>query len=211
MTGQVRADPLARASFTAQAKLSPQASPPLDRRRSLAGVLCDARYDNQTTIAAAPADDRGGIRRSTPSRATTGSSPRWAAPAPTNGPARSSARFVTSKRSKKDFPRGSHVPDDLRARVPQSIETVADVRVDGTSRRRVDEAYDPAPVDAYHPAPGVRPGDTLSVHIDPHRARAFDAAGALVATHSGRDPSTALDERLIGTIDPRSRAGYWKG
>jgi hypothetical protein len=111
--------------------------------------------------------------------------------------------------------------DDLRAQVRQWLDTVANVRVHGTTRRRVDEAYAeerpcliglpavayPAarretrtvqkdglvPIDgSYYPAPGQPAGQQVSVHIDPVRVQIFDAAGTLVATHAVPDQPTRL-------------------
>ena len=111
--------------------------------------------------------------------------------------------------------------DDLRAQVRAWLDTVANVRVHGTTRRRVDEAYAeerpglialpavayPAeqretrtvqkdglvPIDgSYYPAPGQPAGQHVRVHIDPVRVQIFDAAGALVATHSVPDQPTRL-------------------
>lgn len=111
--------------------------------------------------------------------------------------------------------------DDLRAQVRAWLDTVANVRVHGTTRRRVDEAYAeerpclialpavvyPAarreprtvqkdgliPVDgSYYPVPEQPAGATVTVHIDPVRVQIFDAAGALVATHAVPDQPTRL-------------------
>jgi transposase len=111
--------------------------------------------------------------------------------------------------------------DDLRAQVRAWLDTVANVRVHGTTRRRVDEAYAderpclialpavtyPAarretrtvqkdglvPIDAsYYPAPEQPEGATVAVHIDPVRVQIFDAAGILVATHAVPDQPTRL-------------------
>ncbi len=111
--------------------------------------------------------------------------------------------------------------DDLRAQIRDWLETVANVRVHGTTRRRVDEAYTeeqpclitlpavayPAerretrtvqkdgaiPIGgSYYPVPGERPGTTVSAHIDPVRVQIFTAAGALVATHTVPDQPTRL-------------------
>ncbi len=111
--------------------------------------------------------------------------------------------------------------DDLRAQVRAWLDTVANVRVHGTTRRRVDEAYAeeqpclialpavtyPAerretrtvqkdglvPIDgSYYPAPGQPAGQQVSVHIDPARVQIFDVAGALVATHAVPDQPTRL-------------------
>jgi transposase len=111
--------------------------------------------------------------------------------------------------------------EDLRAQVRQWLDTVANVRVHGTTRRRIDEAYAeerpclialptvayPAerretrtvqkdgavPIDgSYYPAPGQPAGQQVRVHIDPTRVQIFDAAGALVATHAVPDQPTRL-------------------
>jgi transposase len=111
--------------------------------------------------------------------------------------------------------------DDLRAQGREWLDTVANLRVHGTTRRRVDEAYAeerpclialpavayPAerretrtvqkdgtvPIDgSYYPAPDQPVGDTVSVHIDPVRMQIFDAAGVLVATHAVPDQPTRL-------------------
>ena len=111
--------------------------------------------------------------------------------------------------------------DDLRAQVRQWLDTVANVRVHGTTRRHVDEAYAeerpslitlpsvpyPAareetrvvqkdgavPIDgSYYPAPGPRPGQAVTVRIDPVRVEIRDAAGALVATHAVPDHPTRI-------------------
>jgi transposase len=109
--------------------------------------------------------------------------------------------------------------DDLRAQVRAWLDTVANVRVHGTTRRRVDEAYAeerpclivlptvtyPAarretrtvqkdgliPVDgSYYPVPDQPDGATVNVHIDPVRVQIFDAAGGLVVTHTVPDQPT---------------------
>ena len=111
--------------------------------------------------------------------------------------------------------------DDLRAQVRAWLDTVANVRVHGTTRRRVDEAYAderpclialpaveyPAdrcetrtvqkdglvPIDgSYFPVPAQPAGATVTVHIDPVRIQIFDAAGVLVATHPVPDQPTRL-------------------
>lgn len=111
--------------------------------------------------------------------------------------------------------------DDLRAQVRQWLDTVANVRVHGTTRRRVDEAYAEAqpclialpavtypaerretrtvqkdglvPIDgSYYPVPGQPAGQQVRVHIDPGRVQIFDVAGALVVTHSVPDQPTRL-------------------
>jgi hypothetical protein len=111
--------------------------------------------------------------------------------------------------------------EDLRAQVRQWLDTVANVRVHGTTRRRIDEAYAeerpclialPAvaypgerretrtvqkdglvPIDAsYYPAPDQPAGQQVRVHIDPVRVQIFDAAGALVATQAVPDQPTRL-------------------
>jgi transposase len=122
--------------------------------------------------------------------------------------------------------------DDLRTQVRRWLDTVANVRVHGTTRRRVDEAYAeeqpclialpavayPAarretrtvqkdslvPIDgSYYPVPGQPPGQQVSVHIDPVRVQIFDAAGALVATHAVPDQPT----RLPAAPEPPGRHG----
>jgi transposase len=111
--------------------------------------------------------------------------------------------------------------DDLRAQVRQWLDTVANVRVHGTTRRRIDEAYAeeqpclialpsvpyPAarqetrtvqkdgsiPIDgSYYPVPNRRPGEPVTVHIDPGRVEVLDAAGAVVATYAVPDQPTRL-------------------
>ena len=134
----------------------------------------------------------------------------------------------------EDFLRGRTFAswDDLRAQVREWLDTVANVRVHGTTRRRVDEAYAeeqpclialpaiayPAerretrtvqkdgavPIDgSYYPAPGQPGGQQVSVHIKPVRVQIFDAAGALVATHSVPDQPT----RLPTAPEPPGRHG----
>jgi transposase len=109
--------------------------------------------------------------------------------------------------------------DDLRTQVRDWLDTVANVRVHGTTRRRIDEAYAeerpclialpsvpyPAareetrivqkegaiPVDgSYYPAPGQRPGQTVHVRIDPVRVEIRDATGTVVAPPPVPDPPT---------------------
>jgi len=111
--------------------------------------------------------------------------------------------------------------DDLRLQVRQWLDTVANVRVHGTTRRRVDEAYAeeqsclitlpavpyPAareetrtvqeegaiPVDgSYYPVPGQRPGQAVRVRIDPVRVEILDATGTVVATHAVPDQPTRI-------------------
>ena len=111
--------------------------------------------------------------------------------------------------------------DDLRGQVRAWLDTVANVRVHGTTRRRVDEAYAeerpglialppvayPAerretrtvqkdgliPIDgSYYPVPDQSDGAAVRVHVDPVRVQIFDAAGALVATHAVPDQPTRL-------------------
>ncbi|MBI5597294.1 MAG: IS21 family transposase [Elusimicrobia bacterium] len=111
--------------------------------------------------------------------------------------------------------------DALRAQARQWLDTVANVRVHGTTRRRVNEAYAeeqpclialpsvpyPAacqetrtvqkdgavPIDgSYYPVPGQRPGQQVRVHIDPVRVEILDAAGAVAATYSVPDQPTRL-------------------
>jgi hypothetical protein len=123
----------------------------------------------------------------------------------------------------EDFLRGRTFAswDDLRTQVRHWLDTVANVRIHGTTRRRVDEAYAeeqpclialptvayPAerretrtvqkdgaiPVDgSYYPAPGQPDGQQVRVHVDPVRVQIFDAAGGLVATHPVPDQPTRL-------------------
>lgn len=118
----------------------------------------------------------------------------------------------------EDFLRGRTFAswEDLNAQGRHWLDTVANVRVHGTTRRRIDEAYAeerpclialpqvayPAarqetrtvqkdgavPVDgSYYPVPGARPGQHVSVRIDPVRVQILDAAGEVVATHSVPD------------------------
>jgi transposase len=111
--------------------------------------------------------------------------------------------------------------DDLRAQLRQWLDTVANVRVHGTTRRRVDEAYAeerpclitlpavpyPAareetrvvqqdgavPIDgSYYPAPGQRPGQVVTVRVDPAQVAILDARGAVVATYAVPDQPTRL-------------------
>jgi len=111
--------------------------------------------------------------------------------------------------------------EDLNAQCRQWLDTVANVRVHGTTRRRIDAAYAeerpclialpsvpyPAarqetrtvqkegavPIDgSYYPVPDQPDGATVSVHIDPVRVQIFDAAGGLVATHAVPDQPTRL-------------------
>jgi len=111
--------------------------------------------------------------------------------------------------------------DDLRLQVRQWLDTVANLRVHGTTRRRVDEAYAeeqpclitlpsvpyPAarqetrtvqkdgvvPIDgSYYPAPGQPPGQQVSVRIDPVRVEILDATGAVAATHAVPDQPTRV-------------------
>lgn len=122
--------------------------------------------------------------------------------------------------------------DDLRAQVRHWLDTVANVRVHGTTRRRVDEASAedqpclialpavaaPAerretrtvqkdglvPIDgSYYPAPGQPAGQQVRVHIDPVRVQIFDAAGVLIATHAVPDQPT----RLPSASAPPGRPG----
>jgi transposase len=111
--------------------------------------------------------------------------------------------------------------DDLRRQLREWLDTVANVRVHGTTRRRVDAAYAeeqpclialpavpyPAarqetrtvqkegvvPIDgSYYPVPGQRPGQQVSVLIDPVRVQILDAAGTVVATHPVPDQPTRI-------------------
>jgi transposase len=122
--------------------------------------------------------------------------------------------------------------DDLRRQVRQWLDTVANVRVHGTTRRRVDEAYAeeqpclialpsvpyPAarhetrtvqqdgaiPIDgSYYPVPGQRPGQQVSVRIDPVRVDILDATGAVAATHAVPDQPT----RIPSATPPPGHAG----
>jgi transposase len=106
--------------------------------------------------------------------------------------------------------------EDLRAQGRQWLDTVANVRVHGTTRRRVDAAYaeerpclialppvaypaarqetrtvqkdEAVPIDgSYYPVPGQRPGQQVRVHVDPVRVQILDAAGDVVATHAVPD------------------------
>jgi len=122
-----------------------------------------------------------------------------------------------------DFLRGRSFAswEDLRTQVRTWLDTVANVRVHGTTRRGIDQAYAqeqpclitlpsvayPAerretrtvqkdgaiPIEgSYYPAPGVRAGTTVRVHIDPVRVQIFSATGALLATHVVPDQPTRL-------------------
>jgi transposase len=120
--------------------------------------------------------------------------------------------------------------DDLRAQVCQWLDTVANVRVHGTTRRRVDEAYAeerpclitrpavPYPAareetrvvqqdgavpiaGSYYPAPGQRPGQVVTVRIDPAHVEVLDPAGDIVATHAVPDQPT----RIPSTTPPPGR------
>jgi transposase len=111
--------------------------------------------------------------------------------------------------------------DDLRGQLRHWLDTVANVRVHGTTRRRVDEAYAeeqpclitlpsvpyPAareetrtvqkdgaiPIDgSYYPVPDRRPGQEVSVRIDPVRVEILDPAGAVAATHAVPDQPTRI-------------------
>jgi hypothetical protein len=111
--------------------------------------------------------------------------------------------------------------EDLNAQCRQWLDTVANVRVHGTTRRRIDAAYAeerpclialpamayPAarqetrtvqkegavPIDgSYYPVPGQRPGQQVRVRIDPVRVQILDATGAVVATHPVPDRPTRL-------------------
>jgi transposase len=124
--------------------------------------------------------------------------------------------------------------DDLRAQVRRWLDTVANVRVHGTTRRLVDEAYAeerpclialpavvyPAerretrivqkaglvPVDgSYYPAPGQPVGATVTVHIDPMRVAIVDAAGARVATHAVPAQPTRLPSPPLPPGRPDAR------
>lgn len=134
----------------------------------------------------------------------------------------------------EDFLRGRAFAswDDLHAQCRQWLDTVANVRVHGTTRRRVDEAYAeeqpclitlpamayPAerretrtvqkdggvPVDgSYYPVPGARPGQHVSVRIDPVRVQILDATGQVVATHAVPDRPTRLPAALLPPGVPR--------
>ena len=112
--------------------------------------------------------------------------------------------------------------DDLNTQCRQWLDTVANVRVHGTTRRRVDEAFAeeqpcliavptlryPAareetrtiqkdgyiPVDgSYYPVPAAL-GDAgdVSIRIDPAHVQILDAAGAVVATHRVPEAPTRL-------------------
>jgi transposase len=125
--------------------------------------------------------------------------------------------------------------DDLRAQVRQWLDTVANVRVHGTTRRRVDEAYAeeqptlialptgpyPAareetrvvqqdgavPIAAsYYPAPGQRPGQVVTVRIDPARVEVLDAAGAVVGTYAVPDQPTRLEPGAAPPPGPSAAA-----
>jgi transposase len=111
--------------------------------------------------------------------------------------------------------------DELRAQLQDWLDTVANVRVHGTTRRRVDEAYAeeqpclialpavpyPAareetrtvqkegaiPVDgSYYPTPGQRPGPPVRVRIDPVHVEIYAAAGTPIATYAVPDQPTRL-------------------
>ena len=112
--------------------------------------------------------------------------------------------------------------DDLHAQTRQWLDTVANVRVHGTTRRRIDEAFAeeqpcliPLPAVPYpaarqetahgpegrlHPhrwlvLPRARPAagpDRDASRIDPVRVQILDAAGAVVATHPVPDQPTRL-------------------
>jgi transposase len=123
----------------------------------------------------------------------------------------------------EDFLRARTFPswEDLRAQVREWLDTVANVRVHGTTRRRIDEAYAeerpclitlptvsyPAareeprvvqqdgavPVDgSFYPAPGQRPGQVVTVRIDPARVELLGGGGAVVATYAVPDQPTRL-------------------
>jgi transposase len=111
--------------------------------------------------------------------------------------------------------------DDLRVQVRHWLDTIANVRVHGTTRRRVDEAYAeerptlialptvPYPAareetrvvqqdgavpiaGSYYPAPGQRPGQVVTVRIDPAQVELLDPAGAVVATYAVPDQPTRI-------------------
>lgn len=111
--------------------------------------------------------------------------------------------------------------DDLRVQVRHWLDTIANVRVHGTTRRRVDAAYAeerpclialpaipyPAareetrvvqqdgavPIDgSYYPAPGQRPGPVVTVRIDPAQVELLDPGGVVVATYAVSDVPTRL-------------------
>jgi transposase len=112
--------------------------------------------------------------------------------------------------------------DALRAQVRQWLDTVANVRVHGTTRRRVDKAYaeerpclitlPAAPYPAareetrvvqqdgavpiaasYYPALGQRPGQVVTVRIDPAQVAIVDPGGAVMATYAVPEQPTRLD------------------
>jgi len=122
--------------------------------------------------------------------------------------------------------------DALRLEGRQWLDTVANVRVHGTTRRRIDAAYAeeqpclialppvayPAarqetrtvqkdgavPIDgSYYPVPGQRPGQEVRVRIDPVSVQILDAAGAVVATHPVPDRPT----RILPAADPPAPPG----
>ena len=111
--------------------------------------------------------------------------------------------------------------DDLHAQTRQWLDTVANIRVHGTTRRRIDEAFAeeqpcliqlpagpyPAarqeprtvqkdgyvPIDGtYYPVPGQPPGRIVTARIDPVRVQILDAAGATVITHPVPDQPMRL-------------------
>ncbi len=123
----------------------------------------------------------------------------------------------------QDFLRGRTFAswDDLHAQCRQWLDTVANVRVHGTTRRRVDEAYAeerpclialptvayPAarletrtvqqdgaiPIDgSFYPVPAARPGQRVSARVDPERVQLLDGAGHVVAVHAVPDHPTRL-------------------
>ncbi|HVQ75505.1 MAG TPA: IS21 family transposase [Candidatus Binatia bacterium] len=123
----------------------------------------------------------------------------------------------------QDFLRGRIFAswDDLHTQCRQWLDTVANVRVHGTTRRRVDEAYAqeqpclialptvayPAarletrtvqqdgaiPIDSsFYPVPAARPGQRVSARVDPERVHLLDAAGHVVAVHAVPDHPTRL-------------------
>jgi transposase len=126
--------------------------------------------------------------------------------------------------------------DDLRVQVRHWLDTIANVRVHGTTRRRVDEAYAeerpglialpaiPYPAareetrvvqqdgaipiaGSYYPAPGQRPGQVVTVRIDPAQVAILDAGGAAVATYAVPDQPTRLDPGAAPPLGPPAAAG----
>ncbi len=123
--------------------------------------------------------------------------------------------------------------DDLHAQCREWLDTVANVRVHGTTRRRVDEAFaeeqpclivlpsvsfpsarqEPRvvqkdgyiPVDgSYYPVPeALLDRGPVNVRIDPRQVHLLDAAGHIVASHPVPDTPTRLPAPVPSPGHPR--------